>query len=140
MFVTCPSCKELIKKNVGPCPLCKHMVTADYILKYEKEERRQADEYNREKMAIFSKRRGVATLVTVILIVVVIVTMIVCGSMKNEPLGIGLVLAEIVIAVVVGHFTKCFNCPYCGKYYKSYASRGISFQTDCCPHCGGRLR
>ena len=53
--------------------MCKNMVTAEYILKYEKEERRQADEYNREKMAIFSKRRGVATLVTVILIVVVIV-------------------------------------------------------------------
>ena len=140
MFIPCPNCNELIKKNVGPCPMCKHEVTADYILKYEQEQRRKDDEYTREKMKIFRKRRNIATLLMCIFIAVMFVTMIAIDVTEHEPAAIALVIAEFVIALIISHITKCFNCPYCGKYYKAHATRGVSFQTDCCPHCGVRLR
>lgn len=140
MFVTCPNCKELVGNHVGPCPMCKHMITAEYILKYEQEERREGEAYTREKMAIFSERKARANLLTLFMFVAIIATAIIFRAKDQEVLRMVVVLVELVIYCIISHFTKCFDCPYCGKYYKAYVSRGISFQTDCCPHCGGRLR
>ena len=140
MFVTCPNCKELIPKKAGPCPMCKHEVAAEFILKIEQEERRETEYYTREKKAIFRERKYLAIVLECIFYVVAVLTGVISFVLGHEGVGTCIVIAEFLILVVVAHFTKCWQCPYCSKYYEGYFIRGFNLQTDWCPHCGGRLR
>ncbi len=131
MTIACPNCKELIDDHAGPCPMCKHMITAEYILRCEQERKIKDDEHTREMMEIYSKRRRIANWGIAIYLVAIFVTLIALYKI-NLPMAIILVFAEMVISIIIDYNTKCNDCPYCDKR--------LYVQKNHCPHCGGRLR
>ena len=139
MFVTCPNCKELVGNHVGPCPMCKNMITAEYISKCEQEMMRESAEDTREKMTVFHDRKVFQGVLTAVLVIAMITTTIVCYLVGRLDLEKYLIPAELVLWLIINHFAKGFRCPYCNKYYMGFPVRW-NRETDHCVNCGGRLR
>ncbi|MBO4478448.1 MAG: hypothetical protein J5757_09010 [Lachnospiraceae bacterium] len=139
MFVTCPNCKELVGNHVGPCPMCKNMITAEYISKCEQEMMRESAEDTREKMTVFHDRKVFQGVFAFALIVAMLTTTFICYMVNREDLIVDFEFAELVIFLILVRIFKCIRCPYCNKYYMGFPSRW-SHEPDHCVWCGGRLR
>ena len=137
MFITCPNCKELVKKAPGECPLCKFPITAEYILAAEREEKEQREELERKNMEIYRQRNKIGV-ITLIVYSILVVSAIVIGSLLPNPV-LTVIMMEVVIhaaLIIVILKTKINKCPYCNAEIDDDSLLGPDF----CPKCGGRLR
>ena len=137
MFITCPNCKELVKKGVGECPLCKYSITAEDIMKAEQEDKEKRELFESEKIEVF-RHRSKTMLITYIVFTILFLAVIPLSFVFPHPY-VAFVIMEIVViggAGIVFYKTKCGRCPYCNKslYWRD------AFKGDFCPLCGGRLR
>ena len=69
MFITCPNCKELVKKGVGECPLCKYSITAEDIMKAEQEDKEKREQLESEKMEEYARRSKILLITNITFIV-----------------------------------------------------------------------
>ena len=138
MFITCPNCKELVKKGVGECPLCKYSITAEDIMKAEQEDKEKSELFIQEKMEEYGRREKTQLRISIIFLVL-FVAIIPLSFLFPHPLVAFFFMEITVIAAlfIVVYVKKCNECPYCNRWLP--ATRSFA-RTDFCPRCGGRLR
>jgi DNA-directed RNA polymerase subunit M/transcription elongation factor TFIIS len=137
MFITCPNCKELVKKGVGECPLCKYSITAEDIMKAEQEDKEKREQLESEKMEEYARRYKILLITNITFIVLFLAAIPLCLVFPHPYVAfVVMEVAVVVAAGIVFHKTKCGQCPYCND---TIISRD-AWRADFCPRCGGRLR
>ena len=135
MFINCPNCKEVFRKETGKCPFCKYALTAADLLNAEKEEEEHKVRFEEDKIEEH-RRRNKKYAISTILFIICFVGLIPVGLVLLDSEIITVILVVLTFAIYIGYvmLSKCMDCPYCGK------SLGRETFNDYCPHCGSRLR
>ena len=135
MFINCPNCKEVFRKETGKCPFCKYALTAADLLNAEKEEEEHKVRFEEDKIEEH-RRRNKKYAISTILFIICFGGLIPVGLVLLDSEIITVILVVLTFAIYIGYvmLSKCMDCPYCGK------SLGRETFNDYCPHCGSRLR
>ena len=135
MFINCPNCKELIKKDLKKCPMCKYEITADDMITTIRESDKARTELEKEKIEEAGRRRVVWLIFSIGFVIACLIITLISIAIGSEVMFCILFGLLLLVYIIFACVTKYPRCPYCNGYMYSR-----SLSSGFCPRCGGRVR